>query len=86
MYYREAGKLIENPNWYNTQNGNLMTGLRKLKVIFNKWMPGAKDNIFEFVIISITEGHENDILTCNIEAEGLAFQELGKIGYKISLS
>ena len=36
MYYRENGKLVENPNWYNTQNGNLMASLRKIKVIFNK--------------------------------------------------
>jgi len=36
MYYRRDGVLIENPNWRNTLNNNLMTGLRKIKVIFNK--------------------------------------------------
>ena len=45
-----------------------------------------RDNVFEFVITNITEGHEGDIKTCNITAEGLAFQELGKIGYKLNLS
>ena len=43
-------------------------------------------NTFEFVIMSVEETHENGILTCNIEAEGLAFQELGKLGYKVNLS
>ena len=84
MYYKLNGKLIENPNWYNTQNGNLIRGLRKIKVIFNK--KAREEKVFEFVIINITENHENDIKTCEIETEGLAFQELGKIGYKISLS
>ena len=85
MYYRnELGLLVENPNWYNTTNGNLMINFRKIKVIFNK----ATDNkkVFDFLITKITEGHENDILTCNIETEGLAFHELGKIGYKYVLS
>ena len=36
MYYRRDGILVENPNWYNTRNGNLIAGLRKIKVIFNK--------------------------------------------------
>ena len=36
MYYRnELGLLVENPNWYNTTNGNLMINFRKIKVIFN---------------------------------------------------
>lgn len=89
MYYWMNGELKENPNWYNTQNGNLIKGLRKLKVIFNKGeypIEEASKHVFEFVIMDISESHESDILTCEIKAEGLAFQELGKIGYKLSLS
>lgn len=84
MYYRYNGRLIENPNWYNTKNGNLMVDLRKTKVIFNKGTD--VEAVFEFIITNITETHEKDMLTCEIESEGLAFQELGKVGYKISLS
>jgi hypothetical protein len=71
MYYRVNGELVENPNWYNTQNGKLMTGLRKIKVIFNK--DTDIEEVFEFLIINIKESHEKDILTCEIECEGLAF-------------
>ena len=74
----------ENPIWYNTQNGNIIANLRKIKVIINKWT--EDEGIFEFVITSVQESHENDILTCELDCEGLAFHELGKIGYKINLS
>ena len=84
MYYYKNGELIDNPNWYNTLNGNLLEGLRKIKVIFNKGT--IDEEIFEFLIIKMTEGHEKDVATCEIECEGLAFHELGKQGYKISLS
>jgi len=36
MFYTVDGRLIDNPNWYTVKNGNLIMGLRKLKVIFNK--------------------------------------------------
>ena len=75
---------VENPIWYNTQNGNLIESMRKLKVIFNK---GEQDEgVFEFIIIKVTETHEEDQLYCEVESEGLAFNELGKIGYKCYLS
>jgi len=76
MYYWMNGELKESPNWYNTQNGNLIKGLRKLKVIFNKGeypIEEASKHIFEFLIMDISESHESDILTCEIKAEGLAF-------------
>lgn len=83
MYYQENGVLIENPVWYNIVNGTLIVNLRKLKVIFNK---GEEDEeIFEFVIHNISETHKEGQVYCEVSAEGLAFQELGKIGYKISL-
>ena len=77
--------LIENPIWYNTRNGNLITGIRKIKVIFNKG-DTEKEGIYEFIIIKINEEHESDQLTCKVECEGLAFHEIGKIGYKYKLS
>ena len=84
MYINFHGQIIENPNWYTTRNGNLITDLRKIKVILNK---GTEDEgVFEFVITNITETHDNDQMTCNVSASGLAFHELGRIGYKINLS
>ena len=74
----------ENPIWYNTLNGNLMIGMRKIKVILNKRLDD--EVVFEFLITKVTERHEADTLFCDVECEGLAFHELGKIGYKIALS
>lgn len=85
MYYRNRfGEFVENPLWYNTKNGNLLVNLRKIKVIFNKGEEG--EGVYEFVIQKVTESHNNGQLICDIEAEGLAFQELGKSGYKITLN
>ena len=83
---RNMSRMImkENPIWYNTQNGNLIESMRKLKVIFNKREPD--EGVFEFLITKVTESHEEDQLYCEIESEGLAFHELGKIGYKCHLS
>ena len=36
MYLYQNGKLVENPGWYNTKNGNIAVDMRKVKVIFNK--------------------------------------------------
>lgn len=85
MYIRdEDGTKHENPIWYNTRNGTIIADLRKIKVIFDKG--GRDEAVFEFMIIKVTESHENDELRCEVECEGLAFHELGKIGYKISLN
>ena len=84
MYVRESsGVLKENPIWYNVMNGNLIANMRKLKVIFN--MGTDDEAVFEFLITKVTESHENHELKCEITAEGLAFHELGKQGYKIAL-
>ena len=86
MYCRnELGEMIENPIWYNTRNGNLMVNLRKIKVIFNKGEKGV-EGVYEFVINKIKETHSKEQLICEVEAEGLAFQELGKTGYKLVLN
>lgn len=84
MYLRRNGEFVENPIWHNTRNGVLMVNLRKLKVIFNKGT--ADEAIFELVITKVTESHEGFEKYCEVEAEGLAFHELGKQGYTITLS
>ena len=84
MYLRKNGKFVENPIWHNTRNGVLMVNLRKLKVIFNKGT--ADEAVFELVITKVTESHEGFEKYCEVEAEGLAFHELGKQGYTITLS
>ncbi len=80
--YLEDG--LENPNWHNTRNGNLIANMRKIKVIFNKATDDEK--VFEFLITKVEDSHEEDQLYCYVECEGLAFHELGKQGYKVSLN
>ena len=46
----------------------------------------APSHVFEFLITNVEESHEKDVASCNVKCEGAAFHELGKIGYKISLS
>lgn len=84
IYIYENGTRVENPIWYTTQEGVLVENLRKIKVIFNK--ATSDEAVFEFLINKVTDEHVRDELYCNVECEGLAFNELGKIGYKISLS
>ena len=35
-HFKNFSKLKENPIWYNVRNGNIITNMRKIKVIFNK--------------------------------------------------
>ena len=85
MYYIKEGKRIKNPAWYSVKSGTLLVNMRKIKVIFNK--DNADRKIYEFLIVKVKERHDNNnSLYCDIQCEGLAFHELGKIGYKISLS
>jgi len=58
--------------------------MRKIKLIFNKGSDAEK--VYEFLIVKVNERHVKDELFCDVSCEGLAFHELGKIGYKISLS
>ena len=84
MYLYYGAEKKENPKWYNVRNGNILVDMRKIKVIFNKGQEAER--VFEFLITKVTERHEGGELMCDIECEGLAFHELGKIGYKIELS
>lgn len=84
MYIYKEGTRIENPSWYNVREGIIVQNMRKIKIIFNK--KTEVERVFEFLIINIEQTHENDEIYCNVKCEGLAFNELGKQGYKISLS
>ena len=84
LYNYQTNILEENPIWYNTRNGNIAIDMRKIKLIFNKESDDEK--VYEFLITKINERHSNDQLFCDVSCEGLAFHELGKIGYKVSLT
>ena len=84
MYYSQDDGFVDNPYYYNVINGNLIVNTRKVKLIFNKKQTNEK--IYEFLITKINEEHGDSGAYCNIETTGLAFEELGKIGYKIVLS
>lgn len=84
LYYSVNGVLTKNPLWDLYKDGVLAANLKKLKVIMNKNTPDVE--IYELMILRVTERHEKNELYCDVECEGLAFQELGKQGYKISLS
>ena len=83
LYYWIDGEKIENPLWINTINGTIMASMRKIKVIFDKH--GPYEYVQELLITKVTEKHEKDEMVCEVECEGLAFHELGKVGYKIAL-
>ena len=84
MYLYDGPTKKENPIWYNTRNGNIVVNMRKVKVIFNK--KTELEEVFEFLITQVAERHEREELYCDVTCEGLAFHELGKIGYKIDLN
>ena len=84
MYLHSSNNIfVENPIWYNTINGNIISSLRKIKVIFNK--NTKEEGIYEFIITNVEESHEGYEKYCSVSCEGLAFHELGKQGYKIAL-
>ena len=84
MYYYVDGQKISNPAWITFSENKILLNTRKVKVILNKQTDD--EEIYEFVIDKVTERHEHDELFCDVECSGLAFYELGKIGYKVSLS
>ena len=82
--FYEGDTKIFNPLWQRVQNGLIIANMHKIKVIFNK--KEADEAVFEFLVASVTENHENDEVMYDIHGESLAFHELGKIGYKTALS
>ena len=83
-YYQNGLNRIENPMWLHLENQPLEANMHKLKVIFNKNTEDEK--VFEFLVTEVTHDHTQDSVMLTIKSEGLAFHELGKIGYKIALS
>ena len=70
--------------WDQMTDAITIAGMRKIKVIFNRGEP--EEAIYEFIITQVTDTHEQNMPRCEVHCEGLAFHELGKIGYKYSLS
>lgn len=83
-YYLVGMNKIPNPMWLHLEDQPLEANMHKLKVIFNKQT--EDEQIFEFLVTSVTHDHNKESVELTIKAEGLAFHELGKIGYRISLS
>lgn len=83
-FYYNGNVRIENPMWLHLENQPLEANMHKLKVVFNK--NTADEAVLEFFVTQVTHDHTGDSVVLNVQAEGLAFHELGKIGYKISLS
>ena len=84
LWYYDNGVKIKNPLWVDVNNNSIIPNMHKLKLIFNKKTP--EEGVFEFLITSIDESHDKDEVIYDINCEGLAFHELGKIGYKVSLN
>ena len=83
-YYRIQGQLTLNPLWKYILDGHLVANMHKIKLIFNK--ATEDESVFEFLVTNVVETHEKDEIIYEVSCEGLAFHELGKIGYKIYLS
>jgi hypothetical protein len=84
MYLDDGVTREINPIWNDIYNAPTIAGMRKIKVIFNKGTD--VEAVFEFLITKVTKTHEEDRPYCDVSCEGLAFHELGKIGYKIEFS
>ena len=84
QYYQDGFKRISNPLWIHLDQQPLEANMHKLKVVFNK--NTTNEAVFEFLVVSVTEDHTKDEVDITVKAEGLAFHELGKTGYRISLS
>ena len=83
-FYWSGPDKIPNPMWLQVKKEPIEANMHKLKVIFNK--NDENERVFEFLVVSVDSGHANDEVDISIKAEGLAFHELGKVGYKIALS
>lgn len=83
-FYWVGANKIQNPMWLHLEDQPLEANMHKLKVIFNK--NSSDEEVFEFLVTEVTHDHSDDRVELTVKAEGLAYHELGKIGYKISLS
>ena len=83
-YYYNGASRIVNPMWLHLENQPLEANMHKLKIVFNKETEDEK--VIEFLVTEVVHDHSADNVDLNVKAEGLAFHELGKIGYKIALT
>ena len=73
-----------NPRWGATEDGTLAENIRILKVFVQV---ENETRIYPFLINTITDNRDSNFAVYrSVEASGLAFAELGKIGYKIELN
>lgn len=83
-FYLVGNNQVDNPMWLHLKNQPLEANMHKLKVVFNK--NTDSEEVFELLVVSVEHQHVSNNVMLDVKAEGLAYHELGKIGYKISLS
>ena len=77
--------VIDNSKWYSVlTNNTLLANEKRVKIIFDK--NTVNERIREFVITGLTQTRDGDNIYCNVECGGLAFYELGKIGYTLTFN
>lgn len=75
---------MENPRWGDIKNGILAENTRVLKVFLEE---DGEIKVYPFIVDKITDKRDSHFSVYKeIEANGLAFAELGKQGYKIELN
>lgn len=81
----EPNEKIINPRWQDTENGILAENTRVLKISVQFSNDDIK--VFPFIIDKITNKRDKNFSVYKeIFCNGLAFAELGKIGYKLELN
>ena len=74
----------QNPHWVDIDNGVLAENTRILKVFVNY---ENEIKVYPFIVDKITDARDSHFSVFRkIEASGLAFAELGKVGYKLELT
>ena len=80
----ETNQKIINPRWEDINNGVLAENTRVLKVFLQT---DTEIKIYPFIIDKITDKRDSHFSVYReIEASGLAFSDLGKVGYKLELN
>lgn len=85
-YYvdKASNQRIENPRWKDAESGILAENTRVLKVYVE--YPG-ETKVFPFIVDKIIDARDSNFKVMKkVSCSGLAFAELGKIGYKIEFS
>lgn len=81
----EPNERVLNPRWQDAENGILAENTRVLKVTIQ--FSENDQKTFPFIIDKITNKRDKNFSTYKeITGNGLAFSELGKIGYKLELN